>query len=120
MVIGKLMKRIGSRRAGAVKPPAPPSVGGRVTLDYPQQGEKITTPGYSLRAGTVGDVEKVEISLNQGPWLACRYSVGYWWYDWCGYAEGRQQAEVRAYLRNGNTVSDGPVRFQVAFPSGRS
>lgn len=51
-------------------------------LDYPQQGEKITAPHYTFRIGTVGDIARVEISLNDGPWQACRNAAGYWWYDW--------------------------------------
>lgn len=83
-------------------------------LDYPQQGEKITAPHYTFRVGTAGDIERVEISLNAGPWQACRHSVGYWWYDWADYTGGRYQAVVKAWARDGRAVTCEPRDFQVA------
>lgn len=118
MVIGKLMRKIGNKRAAPGAEPVR-DIGGKVTLDYPVNGEKVTVPVYTLRAGTVGDAEKVEISIDDGAWQPCRFSVGYWWYDWAGYSEGRHQAEVRARLKNGKVFSDGPVKFRVVFGSGR-
>lgn len=118
MVIGKLMKKISAKRAAPGAAPLA-DIGGRVTLDYPVSGERIKTPGYTLRAGTVGDAEKVEVSIDEEAWRPCRYSVGYWWYDWSGYGAGPHQAEVRAYLKNGKVFDDGPVKFRVAFGSGR-
>ncbi len=114
MVISKLIKKISNKRVMSLAAPAR-DAGGRVTLDYPVNAEKITAPGYTLRAGTVGDAERVEISIDQGDWRSCRHSVGYWWYDWGGYAEGRHRAEVRACLKNGRTLTDGPVGFRVVF-----
>ncbi|KAF0124177.1 MAG: hypothetical protein FD154_2478 [Elusimicrobia bacterium] len=112
MVISRLIKKMGNKRA-APGAAAVRDIGGRVTLDHPVNGEKVTSPGYTLRVGTVGDAESVEISIDEGAWQPCRYSVGYWWYDWGGYAEGGHQAEVRACLKNGKVFSDGPVKFRV-------
>ena len=44
-----------------------------VAVDYPQQGEKITAPCYTFRVGAAGDPERVEISIDQGPWQPCRH-----------------------------------------------
>lgn len=118
MVISKLMKKMRPERPAAGGAPAR-DTGGRVTLDHPVSGEKVLSRGYTLRAGTVGEAEKVEISIDDGAWQPCRFSVGYWWYDWAGYSEGRHQAEVRARLKNGRVCSDGPVKFRVVFGSGR-
>lgn len=85
----------------------------RAVLDHPQQGEKITAPRYTFRIGTLGGIERVEISLNAGPWQACRHSVGYWWYDWADYAAGRYQAAVRAQTKDGQLFTSGPCKFQV-------
>jgi len=82
-------------------------------LDHPQQGEKITTPRYTFRIGTLGDIARVEISINEGPWQACRNSVGYWWYDWADYAAGRYQAAVRAQTKDGQVFTSEPCKFQV-------
>lgn len=114
MVISKLIKKMRNKRSAPASASAR-DTGGRVTLDYPVNGEKVTAPGYTLRAGTVGDAERVEISIDQGDWRPCRYAVGYWWYDWGGYAEGQHRAEVRACLKNGRTLTDGPVNFRVVF-----
>lgn len=83
-------------------------------LDHPQQGEKITASQYTFRIGTIGAIERIEISLNEGPWQACRHSVGYWWYDWADYAAGRFQAVVKAQTKDGQTFTSTPSKFQVA------
>ncbi len=108
MGITGMIKKIGVRRAAAK------SGEGRVVIDYPQKDEEIVSPSYTFRVGAAGDVERVEISVNKGPWLPCRYAAGYWWYDWTGYAAGRYQAAVRARLKNGAEAAGGPVKFQVS------
>jgi len=85
----------------------------RAVLDHPQQGEKITAPRYTFRIGAVGAIERVELSLNEGPWQPCRNSVGYWWYDWADYAAGRYQAVVKAQAKDGQTFTSEPHKFQV-------
>ncbi|HCE97094.1 MAG TPA: hypothetical protein DER10_01205 [Elusimicrobia bacterium] len=85
----------------------------RAVLDHPQQGEKITAPRYTFRIGAVGAIERVELSLNEGPWQPCRNSVGYWWYDWADYAAGRYQAAVRAQTKDGQVFTSEPCKFQV-------
>lgn len=89
----------------------------RATLDHPQQGENITAPHYTFRIGAAGDTARVEISLNDGPWQPCRNSVGYWWYDWSGYAGGRYQAAVRAQTKDNQVFTSEPCKFQVALPT---
>jgi len=85
-----------------------------VAMDYPQQGEKITAPYYTFRVGATGDPERVEVSIDQGPWQSCRQSAGYWWYDWSGYTSGRYQAVAKAWARDGRVVTSEPRDFQVA------
>ncbi len=84
-----------------------------VAVDYPQQGEKITAPCYTFRVGATGDPERVEISIEQGPWQSCRHSAGYWWYDWSGYTNGRYQAVAKAWASDGRVVTCEPRDFQV-------
>ena len=84
-----------------------------VVLDHPQQGEKITAPHYTFRIGTSGDIERVEISLNKGPWQSCRNAVGYWWYDWADYAAGRYQVVVKAQSKDEQIFTSAPSKFQV-------
>ena len=120
MGIARMIKTIQrNKNAASVGTAVAESAGGRVALDYPQPGEKITAGRYTFRAGAVGEIERVEISVNQGPWLPCRYSVGYWWHDWSGYATGRYQAEIKACLKNGRVVAAVPVKFQVFLTGGK-
>lgn len=111
MGITGMIKKIGGRRA-AVK-----NGEGRVEIGYPQKDEEIVSPSYTFRVGAGGDVERVEISVNKGPWQPCRYSAGYWWYDWTGYAAGRYQVGARARLKNGAETAAGPVKFRVSLGS---
>lgn len=110
MGITKLMRAIGKKKA------APDKTGAeiRAALDHPERGEKIVSPQYTFRAGVSGGVARVEISINQGPWQPCRWSVGYWWYDWAGYGNGRYQAAVRAAAKDGRVATCEPVKFTVA------
>ncbi|HBA62017.1 MAG TPA: hypothetical protein DCZ92_14625 [Elusimicrobia bacterium] len=113
MGITKMIKTIRRNKNTASGTATAAETGARAALDYPKQGEEICAPQYTFRAGAVGAVERVELSINRGPWQACRYSVGYWWYDWAGYSSGRYQAEVKARLKSGGMVASGPVKFQV-------
>ena len=114
MGIAKLIGAIGKKKIMGQKiGPAVKTNEVRAALDHPQQGEKITAPRYTFRIGTVGAIERVEISLNEGPWQPCRHSVGYWWYDWADYAAGRYQAAVRAQAKDGQTFTSEPYKFQV-------
>jgi len=114
MGITKMIKAMGKRKTAPAKTGAEAAGGvGRAVLDHPQQGEKITSPQYTFRVGAVGDMERVEISVNEGPWQVCRYSVGYWWYDWSGYAAGRYQAAARARTRDGRLLTTDPAKFSV-------
>lgn len=114
MGIAKLIGSIGKKKIVAQQiVPAVKNSEGRAVLDHPQQGEKITTPHYTFRMGTIGDIARVEISLNEGPWKACRNAVGYWWYDWADYAGGRYQVVARAHAKDGQIFTSEPCKFQV-------
>lgn len=114
MVLTRMIRAIGKRKTAPNRTGAEVAGGvGRIALDHPQRGEKVTSPQYTFRVGALGDIERVEISINQGPWQVCRYSVGYWWYDWSGYAAGRYQAVARAQTRDGRSLTTDPVKFLV-------
>lgn len=113
MVLTKPMKSMSRKKTATKETGTVKTAGVRAVLDHPQQGEKINSSQYTFRAGTTGDVERVEISINQGPWQVCRYSVGYWWYDWSGYAAGRYQAAARAQTRDGRLLTTDPAKYLV-------
>jgi len=114
MGIAKLIGSIGKKKIEGQKiGPVVKTDEVRAVLDHPQQGEKITAPRYTFRIGAVGAIERVEISLNEGPWQPCRHSVGYWWYDWADYAAGRYNAVVKAQTKDGQSFTSEPHKFQV-------
>ena len=70
--------------------PIPPYI----WIDYPTQNEVLRAPAYVVRLG-VGGADLVEISIDKSPWLPCRLTSGYWWYDWSGIAPGKHQLVAR-------------------------
>lgn len=85
-----------------------------VSLDHPQEGERITGSHYSFRIGALNGAERVEVSIDRGPWEPCRQAAGYWWYDWTGYPEGNHQAVIRVQTKDDRTLSSQPRQFEVA------
>lgn len=85
-----------------------------VALDFPQQDEGVNLGGYTFRIGSVPQAEKVEISIDRGPWLACRQAEGFWWYDWSEYASGVHRVTARAMGADGTAGVSPQRRFQVA------
>lgn len=83
-----------------------------VSIDYPQQDEGIPSESYTFRIGSVR-AEKVEVSIDRGPWLACRPAEGYWWYDWSNYAPGIHRLTARALGAGGAAGMSAQRRFQV-------
>lgn len=115
MGIAKMVWSINKKKTAAPKPVDTVKPGEVCAmLDHPQQGEKITAPQYTFRVGTAGDIERVEISIDEGPWQICRNAVGYWWYDWSGYTSGRYQLAVRAQTKDNREFTSEPCKFQVA------
>lgn len=86
----------------------------RPEIDYPQLGEKITSRDYSFRLSAPESADEVGVSINQGPWQACRRSVGYWWYDWSGYDYGEHEIIARARAKNGRWLVSKPRNFVVS------
>ncbi|MDE2313845.1 MAG: hypothetical protein KGL04_06700 [Elusimicrobia bacterium] len=83
-----------------------------ILLDYPQEGEIITSSCYTFRIAPRVAAIGVDISIDQGPWAPCRESVGYWWYDWSGYAAGQHQASVRVRTADGRLVPSDIRQFE--------
>ncbi|MCS7227829.1 MAG: hypothetical protein NZ839_02560 [Endomicrobia bacterium] len=60
-----------------------------ITIDHPKDGEVIThKTHYAVRIGTPNQ-GVVEISIDGSPFVRCRQSVGYWWYDWVNIPSGK-------------------------------
>jgi len=69
-------------------------------IDYPQQNERLLGSEYVIRMG-VGGAETVELSFDKGPWAACRFASGYWWFDWKDIAPGKHQLVARMRATDG-------------------
>lgn len=64
-----------------------PAVAAEITVDYPQERERVISPDYTFRVAARA-ASRVEISIDQNEWRPCRQAEGYWWYDWSGYVSG--------------------------------
>lgn len=88
------------KRKAAERPanaaPAAKSARAYVVIDYPLEGEIVTSAAYTVRLGA-GGAERVEVSFDGKEWQPARESVGYWWYDWTGYGAGAHTVVARAY-----------------------
>ncbi len=82
-------------------------------LDYPQDGETVCATHYTIRVGAPAAAQRVEVSVDGGPWQDCRPASGYWWHDWTGYASGTHKAVARLWTLGGRSVTSLPRRFKV-------
>lgn len=115
------MKRKG-RPAKAVAAPAPAKSAAKVesksepkallTIDYPMEGEIVTSPVYTFRL-TALEPTSVEVSLNGKTWSACREMVGNWWFDWSSYQAGVYSLSARMTDKNGKSIKAKTRSFTV-------
>lgn len=110
-VITAMLDGVGEKLRGAR---SPIDVRPSVRVKCPVEGEVVAMPSYSFHltaeSGSVG----VEVSIDQGPWLACRESLGLWWYDWNGFDKGEHEIVARARIPGGFGASSSPRIFTVA------
>lgn len=94
------------KRAPAA-PPAP-----RPAIDYPVSGETLVSSHYAFRLSAPESVQSVDVSIDQGPWLACRKAEGFWWYDWTGFSDGDHELIARTPGKNGRFQMSARVQFK--------
>lgn len=85
----------------------------QLSVDYPQQGERVTSACYTLRLSAPANARSVDVAIDDGPWQSCRQSNGYWWYDWSGYQNGEHEIVARVETQEGARVSSEPHEFFV-------
>ncbi len=78
-------------------------------IDYPQEAERISSSGYTLRIDAPQNGLVAEVSIDDGAWQACRASVGFWWFDWFGFGSGEHVVRVRLVSDEG-PLSESPAR----------
>jgi hypothetical protein len=97
--------------ATAVKP-EPTAEKATLVLDYPLEGEILTSHSYCIRL-TALQPRSVEICLDGKRWLSCRESVGHWWYDWSGFRSGGYTITARMTDKNGKVSKTKDRQFTV-------
>lgn len=85
----------------------------QLSVDFPRQNEVIASSEYTFRISAPADVQKVEVTIDHGPWHHCRQAAGFWWCDWSGYDDGEHEVTARLVTGDGRTVSAEPHEFFV-------
>ncbi|MBI4425706.1 MAG: hypothetical protein HY554_18390 [Elusimicrobia bacterium] len=76
-----------------------------VAVEFPQKGEVVASPQYTIRIAAPLDAQRVELSIDSAPFQPCRQAEGRWWFDWTGIEQGYHAALVRVTLSGGFVVS---------------
>jgi len=85
----------GLNHTGEEKPAVQQS---KLSIDYPQAGEKVARGQYAIRiSGCEGECQ---VAINDDEWQSCRSTDGYSWYDWSPTDAGRHRVSAR--VRSGN------------------
>jgi len=106
----------GARRAAHGAATAAPVAAPKPTIDYPTESETLPAAGYTIRVAAPG-ARMVRVAINQGDWRDCRPSVGYWWYDWSGYADGEHELVACAEYDDGREIVSAPAHCQAVASS---
>ncbi|MBI4346228.1 MAG: hypothetical protein HY553_05195 [Elusimicrobia bacterium] len=83
-----------------------------VAVEFPQRGEVVRSPEYSLRVAAPAEAETVEVSIDGGEFRRCRFDGGRWWFDWANYGSGYHTAVVRARFHGGYVATFPPHEMQ--------
>ena len=89
----------------------------KASIDYPQEEETITSPHYTFRVKAPLNAEKVELCIDGAPWQLCRYSSGFWWFDWSDYATGEHEIVARILPFDSRNYTLRTRRFTVSLES---
>lgn len=87
-----------------------------IVIDFPQRNERVTSPRYTIRVSAPADPakgERVEVSIDDAPFVPCRFAAGHWWYDWEGYEPREHQVVAR--MTGGGKAAKAARRFVVEF-----
>jgi hypothetical protein len=93
-------------------PPAPPPAPAAVAVDYPKNGDRVTSRDYTFRVSAEA-AGTVEISIDDEPWRPCRQAAGFWWHDWSGFRPGPHSVLARLNLRKGRRTFSARHDFEV-------
>ncbi|MCX5778023.1 MAG: hypothetical protein NTU66_02205 [Elusimicrobia bacterium] len=80
-----------------------------IIIDFPIENETVSGLHYAIRIGASSN-GIVELSINNGPWEGCRFTDGYWWYDWGYYLPGTAKISARLVDEKGKLLKRASVR----------
>jgi hypothetical protein len=98
----------------ATVPPKAVQSGPAVRVEYPREGDVLTHPTYSFQVAALPGAKQVEVSIDNGEWRPCRESLGLWWHDWSGYADGYHVLSARTRISSDMSSVSAPRRFSVS------
>jgi len=81
-----------------VKTETPAQTKQNLSIDYPQEGERVNPGHYSIRVSAIG--EQTQVSIDNGTWQNCRQDSGYDWYDWNPEGTGTHRITARTRVNN--------------------
>lgn len=70
-----------------------------VSIDFPVENEEIFPGHYAIRLFSPEN-KPMEISIDNGPWVACRAANGYFWFDWWPVKGGKSRISARVVGSN--------------------
>jgi hypothetical protein len=109
----KKMLKTGSREAGWYTTGRRRTPRDMVKIDYPEEGEVITSHQYTFRISTGTPGAEVDVSIDGSNWMPCRESLGHWWFDWNTYKSKRHALHARVYAKDGGRYVSSLRRFIV-------
>jgi hypothetical protein len=83
-------------------------------IDYPAHDEAISSDHYTFRVSATVALIEAEVSIDRGPWRACRHACGLWWLDWSDCAPGAHQIAARGTAQDGRILNSTLRRFSVS------
>ena len=87
----------------------------KIGIDYPKQHERISSGVYTFRvSASIGEGERVLVSVDDAPFQPCRPAEGFWWFDWDGYRSHHHRLVAKIVSEDGDVVSEIARRFVVA------
>jgi hypothetical protein len=80
-----------------------------LAVEYPVPEELVSPERCIVQVSGPQDADRVEVSIDRGPWRPCVRACGYWWLDATELRPGEHRLCARGVLRDG-TVVDAPLR----------
>ena len=86
----------------------------KLEIDHPAADETIAPGHYAFRISASEPLATADISVDRGPWQACRHACGLWWFDWTASGAGEHQVAARGVTLTGEPANGTLRRFSVA------